>query len=410
MSIKTRAMLVVAIGTILGVSLSVGGEMLRDQRRPSERELAWEQAHLLAEVMDRVKREYVEPLDDAELLDNAIRGMVADLDRHSAFLDADEYREIRNTATGRYTGVGLEISTENDRLVVVAPIDGSPAARAGLLSGDVILAIDGEPVEDESIDEAVDRLRGRSGTGVSLRVARRGYDDSLEFDLTRRRIQVASVRHEMLGDDVGYVRLGQFIDSSPTEVRDAIEALVDEAGSRGLSGLVLDLRNNPGGVLDAAVGVSDLFLDGGVIVTADGRTDEARFTRNASAGDVLGGATIAVLVNGGSASASEIVAGALQDHHRATIVGSRTFGKGLVQTVVPLSRGRAIKLTTSRYFTPSGDSINDIGIEPDVQVEGDLERLQSRLDGQLDREHDPQLREALNVILNRPVMHSRATD
>ena len=410
MNLKTRGILVVTIGTILGVSLSVGGELLAERQRPDQRDLASERAKLLAEVIERVQQEYVEPIDDAELLENAIRGMVAGLDRHSAYLDAEEYRQIRSTATGRYSGVGLEISIDDGRLVVVAPIDDSPASKAGVEAGDVILAIDGQLIEDDGVDEAVDRLRGRAGTGVAIRVARTGFDDPIEFRLTRRRIQVASVRHEMLGDDVGYLRLGQFIDSSPAEVRKSVKALIDDAGDDGLSGLVLDLRNNPGGVLDAAVGVSDLFLDSGVIVTAEGRTEEARFSRSASSGDVLDGVTIAVLVNGGSASASEIVAGALQDHHRATIVGTRTFGKGLVQTVVPLSRGRAIKLTTSRYFTPSGDSINDIGIEPDVHVEGDPTIVRQSLSSGPDREQDLQLQEALAVIRDRPVMHSRADD
>lgn len=411
MSLKTRGILVVVIGTILGVSLSVGGAVLAGRDRPAARELTWEQARLLAEVMDRVKRDYVEPIDDAELLENAIRGMVGDLDRHSEFLDATEYQNIRISTSGRYSGVGLEINEADDRIVVIAPIDGTPAQRAGIEPGDEIVEIDGYTVLEEGLTDTIDRLRGPSGTPVALKVRRENFDDTLEFHLTRQKIRVASVRAALLDQSIGYLRLSQFNDTTPDEAKDAIAELTDEArqlSGDALSGLILDLRNNPGGILDSAVGVSDLFLDDGVIVSAKGRTPESRFTRVAKSGDVLGGATVVVLVNGGSASASEIVAGALQDHDRATIVGTRTFGKGLVQTVTPLSRGRAIKLTTSHYFTPSGDSINETGVSPDVYVESVRGYPDQSLNGNLDRENDPQLIEALSLIRELPVMHSRA--
>jgi carboxyl-terminal processing protease len=413
MSLKTRGILVVVIGTILGVSLSVGGSVLAGRNQPPPRELAWEQARLLAEVMERVKRDYVEPIDEAELLENAIRGMVADLDRHSAYLDAEEYRDIRVSTSGHYSGVGLEVSKADERILVIAPIDGTPAQKAGVLAGDEIVEIDGFSVQSDGLEKTIDKLRGRAGTSVTIRVQRPDYDDPLTFRLTRQDIQVASVRHEILDESIGYLRLSQFNETTADEAGRAIDAMMAEAqDSTGnmLTGLIVDLRNNPGGILDSAVAVSDLFLDDGVIVTAEGRTPESRFKRLAHRGDILDGAAIVVLVNGGSASASEIVAGALQDHHRATIVGSQTFGKGLVQTVMPLSRGRAIKLTTSQYFTPSGASVNEIGVTPDVFIEYKPGYGNQALTSVLDREADAQLIEALEIIRNEPVMHSRATD
>lgn len=413
MSLKTRGILVLVIGTILGVSLSVGGEILAGRQQAAPRELAEDQVRLLAEVMERVRRDYVEPVDDAVLLEKAIRGMVGDLDRHSAYLDADEYQDIRISTSGHYTGVGLEIGRADGRVLVISPIDGTPAQRAGIEAGDEIIEIDGWPVQGDGVNDTVDRLRGRAGTPVAVRIRRDGYDDPLAFNLVRRNIQVASVRHELLDGSVGYLRVSQFNDTTAEEASAAIDLLMDAsqaASGHMLTGLILDLRNNPGGILDAAVDVSDLFLDEGVIVTALGRTPESRFTRLAARGDILDGATIAVLVNGGSASGSEIVAGALQDHHRATIIGTQTFGKGLVQTVMPLSRGRAIKLTTSRYFTPSGDSIDETGVTPDVFVEGVRGYPDQDLQGSPDREHDAQLVEALELIRGKPVMHSRAVD
>jgi len=413
MSLKTRGILVLVIGSILGVSLSVGGNMLAGRDTPPSRELTWEQASLLREVMERVQRDYVEPIDEAELLDNAIRGMVADLDPHSAFLDADEYQDIRISTTGRYSGVGLEVSSAEERILVISPIDGTPAARAGVEAGDEIISIDDVSVLDDGLDDTINKLRGRAGTPVTIMVRRVDYDDPLTFRLTRQKIQVTSVSHEILDRSVGYLRLSQFNVTTIDEAGRAIDRMMDEAqGETGnmLTGLILDLRNNPGGILDSAVDISDLFLNDGIIVSAQGRTPESRFVRTANEGDILDGATIVVLVNGGSASASEIVAGALQDHNRATIVGTRTFGKGLVQTVMPLSRGRAIKLTTSHYFTPSGDSINEIGVTPDVYIEGDRGVPGWNLNGHPDRENDAQLIEALELIRNEPVMHSRAID
>lgn len=366
MSLKVRSILVLVVGTLLGLSLSLGGGVLAD-RDTADDSLPWEEARLLAEVMERVKQDYVEPVDDHRLLEAAIRGMVADLDPHSQFLDAEEYEDIRISTTGNYTGVGIEVSMAEGEVRVVAPFDGTPAQRAGILPDDVIIAIDDEPVDHDNLADTVARMRGKPGTRVKVTILREGADESLDFNLLRAHVHVASVRHEILDEGIGYVRVSQFSDSTGKDVKRAIADLEKTAGSR-LRGLVLDLRNNPGGVLDAAVDVADLFLDDGVIVSGDGRTDESRFAHSARRGDIVEGASIAVLVNGGSASASEIVAGALQDNGRATVIGTTTFGKGSVQTVMPLSNGNAIKLTTSRYFTPSGDSIHETGIEPDVVV------------------------------------------
>ncbi len=405
MSLKTRAILVVVIGTVMGLSLSLGGSMLSAETAPTEEELAWQHAQLFAEVMERVKSDYVEPLDDAELLESAIRGMVADLDAHSEYLDAEEYRDIRISTTGSYTGVGIEVGEVDGRVRVITPIEGSPAARSGVRSGDEIIAVDGYSVEPGSMQETIERMRGMAGSRVSVTVWR--DNEAIIHDMRREIVRVASVHYELLQSGYGYTRVSQFSETTARELGRAIDAMQDE--NRGmLDGLVLDLRNNPGGVLDAAVDVTDLFLDSGVIVSAEGRTPDARFSRSAHRGDILDGASLVVLVNNGSASASEIVAGALQDHGRAQVVGTSTFGKGLVQTVMPLSRGRAIKLTTSRYYTPSGDSIHETGITPDVYVEDTPGYPVLSLTGYVDRDGDLQLSEALDRLHRRGIMHSNA--
>lgn len=411
MSLKSRAILVVVIGTVMGLGLSFGSHTLRESARPDSTELSWEQARLFAEVMERVKRDYVEPVDDSILLDAAIRGMVSNLDAHSQFLDANEYEDIRISTTGNYSGIGLEVSTEDGEILIVAPIDGTPAQRAGILPGDVIVAIDGTTVANEGLQQTIARMRGRAGSLITITVLRGDESEVHVFKLRRESIQVASVRHEWLDPAYGYVRVSQFNDSTAEELSRAIDSMLQQAQeTQGnmLAGLILDLRNNPGGVLDAAVDVSDLFLDSGTIVSADGRTPESRFTRKAHRGDVLDGAPIVVLVNNGSASASEIVAGALRDHHRALIVGTATFGKGLVQTVMPLSKGRAIKLTTSRYYTPSGESINETGITPDVIVEASGDFPIQALAAGVDREADLQLIEAVERLRDHRILQSSA--
>jgi len=405
MSLKVRAVLVVAIGVVMGLSLSIGGGLMSDNRPIDKEELAWEQARLFAEVLERVKRDYVEPIDDAELLESAIRGMVSDLDAHSQYLDAGEYRDIRISTTGSYTGIGIEVDEVGGNVMVVTPIAGSPAARSGIRSGDQIIAVDHISVEAANLQDTIARLRGHAGSKVTVTVLR--DDDAIDYDLRRQIIRMSSVHKEFLSPSFGYIRISQFSENTARELSRAVDELQD-ANNGMLQGLVLDLRNNPGGVLDSAVDVSDLFLNSGVIVTADGRSIDSRFTRSAHRGDILDGATMVVIVNKGSASASEIVAGALQDHDRALVIGTETFGKGLVQTVVPLSKGRAIKLTTSRYYTPSGDSIHDVGITPDIYVDDTPGYPDLSLSGVLDRESDVQLAEAIEHIKARPVMHSNA--
>ncbi len=405
MSLKTRVILVLVIGTVMGLGLSFSGGLFLKKPKPGSDDIALEQARLFAEVMDRVKREYVEPVDDSVLLESAIRGMVGDLDAHSQYLDADEYRDIRISTTGSYTGIGVELSEVDGEIRVITPIAGSPAARSGIQSGDQIIAVDGIAVDANRLQDTIGRMRGRRGSKITITVLRN--EVAIDHELRREVIRVASVHYELLQPAFAYVRLSQFSEATARELSHAIDELQDSQGGM-LDGLILDLRNNPGGVLDAAVDVSDLFLDSGVIVSAEGRTADSRFTRSAHRGDVLDGADIVILVNKGSASASEIVAGALQDHGRAVIIGTSTFGKGLVQTVMPLSMGRAIKLTTSRYFTPSGDSIHETGITPDVYVDDTAGFPDLSLVGVVDRENDAQLFEAIERLQRRRVMHSSA--
>ncbi|HWN07177.1 MAG TPA: S41 family peptidase, partial [Steroidobacteraceae bacterium] len=301
------------------------------------------------------------------LMSNAIRGMVGELDPHSAFMDQDEFEDLKIATEGNYSGIGVEVTAEDGVLTVIAPLDDSPAARAGIRPGDAILAIDGQLLRSEPLDHAIKRIRGEPGTVVKLDIGREPLPKPLELTIERAVVSVHSVRFDMLEPGYGYLRISQFSETTGPDTLAAIRALEDEAGGE-LRGLVLDLRNNPGGVLDAAVEVSDAFLEDGTIVTAEGRSAESRFRMEALDGDLSRGAPIAVLVNGGSASAAEIVAGALRDNGRAKILGQKTFGKGSVQTVLPLEDGQALKLTTSRYFTPSGVSIHERGIEPDVPL------------------------------------------
>jgi carboxyl-terminal processing protease len=325
---------------------------------------------LLDEVLGRIRQDYVEPVPDASFEEAAVEGVIAKLDPHSAFLNAEQYDEMRLMTAGSYSGVGIEVSAEDGRVIVVTPIEGSPAAGAGVRSGDVIIAVDGRPVAADRLDETINLMRGSAGSSVRLAVGRTGEPEPLLFTLQRSEVHVHSVRSEALPGGFGYVRITQFSDSTPEDLDAALLKLVGTGATPALRGLVLDLRGNPGGVLESAVSVADAFLEDGVIVRADGRTPEARFEMDASAGDLLCGRPIVVLVDGGSASGSEIVAGALRDHRRATLMGERTFGKGSVQTVIPLRDGQALKLTTSKYFTPAGTSIHEKGIEPDIVIAG----------------------------------------
>jgi carboxyl-terminal processing protease len=374
-----RFALVLTVGLVAGFGLSVGRTVKAEREIEPEPNksvadtsvtapVPWRDARLLAEVLEHVRREYVERISDQELIEAAIRGLIADLDPHSAYLDPEQFDEIRISTTGEYSGVGIEVALENGVVKVINPIEDTPAFRAGVLAGDRILAVDDVPVDAENLNDTIDRMRGRIGTPVKITIARGPEPKPREFTLARASVQVHSVTQEMLEPGLGYVKITHFSETTTPDLEAALAKLKKASGGS-LRGLVLDLRNNPGGVLEAAVGVSDVFLDGGLIVTASGRAADAQFSMDAQPGDDLDGAPLIVLVNGGSASASEIVAGALQDHHRARLVGSQTYGKGSVQTVMPLSDGHAIKLTTSRYFTPSGASIHQRGIKPDVAVE-----------------------------------------
>ena len=326
--------------------------------------------------------------------------MVSDLDPHSTFLGVDEYADVQVATQGNYSGVGLEVTNDEGMVRVVSPIDDTPASRAGVRAGDVIISVDDESVAQDNADETVARMRGKAGTDVTLTVRREGVEDPISFELTRARVEVTSVRSTLLEDDYGYVRISIFSETTSRDLYRALRGLKRGNNKSDLAGLVLDLRNNPGGVLEAAVDVSDAFLDQGLIVSADGRIQDSKFKLFAQTGDLMKGKPIVVLVNGGSASASEIVAGALRDHDRATIMGEQTFGKGSVQTVMPLSGGSAIKLTTSRYFTPSGESIHGVGINPDVLVEVD-ETSTFSLNRSLDNANEDQvIQEALSHLKN----------
>ena len=409
MSLKVRGILVLVVGTVLGLTISLGGGVLAERQTPSNEALPMEEARLLAEVLERVRRDYVDVVDSRQLIESAIRGMIADLDPHSQFLGPQEYEEIRISTTGNYSGVGLDVSVADGQVRVVAPIDDTPAERAGIMPGDVVISIDDTPLLDGNLNDTIARMRGEPGTQVSLDVLRDGNDNPIHFALVRAQIKVNSVRSELLDSEYGYVRLTHFSETTARDLNRAVTQLKRDAGGP-LAGLILDLRSNPGGVLDAAVDVADAFLDEGLVVTGNGRIRDARFERYARPGDVSDGADLVVLVNAGSASASEIVAGALRDHDRARIVGTRTYGKGSVQTVMPLSDGRAIKLTTSRYFTPDGQSIHKRGIEPDVPVvktagvSADYRGPGSKTAVA----DDNQLQEALRILGHRPIMQSKA--
>ena len=383
------------------------------ERDVTPNDLPWEDARLLAEVLERVKQEYVEPVEDSALIESAVRGMVTDLDPHSQFLDSKEYEEIRISTTGNYSGVGLEVHMASNKVTIVAPIDDTPAAKAGLKSGDQIVSIDGIDVNKHNVNDTIGRMRGKPGTKVVITVARADEPDPIDFSLVRSHVNVKSVWSEMLEPDFGYVRITHFSETTNKDLRKAIGSLKSSSAGE-LKGVVLDLRNNPGGVLEAAVDVSDVFLDGGLIVSANGRGHDATFRHEAQSGDLLDGSMVVVLVNGGSASASEIVAGALQDHKRATIVGTQTFGKGSVQTVMPLSNGRAIKLTTSKYFTPSGESIHERGIAPEIVLQdaphedllaGVAEHKTEA--GAALLQKDKQLRQALHVLMGGRILQSK---
>lgn len=362
MKAKTRSISLVLLGAVVGGSLTIGQHVMGAR---SANELPLEQMRTFTDVFTRIKNDYVEEVSDEDLLEYAIRGMLNGLDPHSAYLNTEEFNELRIGTTGEFGGLGIEVGMEDGFVKVVSPIDDTPAARAGILSGDLIIRLDDTPVKGLSLNDAVKLMRGKPGSTLTLTIIREGADKPLTIDIKRDIIKVTSVRNRMLDDNYGYLRISNFQTKTTTDLLKAIKSMKEEAGGS-LKGLVLDLRNNPGGVLSGAVGVSDAFLNEGMIVYTDGREDDSKLRYDATDGDVLDGAPLVILVNGGSASASEIVAGAMQDHGRGIILGSKTFGKGSVQTIQDLPAGGAVKLTTSRYYTPGGRSIQALGIEPDI--------------------------------------------
>jgi carboxyl-terminal processing protease len=374
MSMRSRTLVTLGAGIILGIAAALTGSAIAGRQSDAPpppappATLPWEEARLFAEVYERIKREYVDEVDDHQLMEKAVRGMVAALDPHSAFLDSEEFEEIRLSTMGSYPGVGIEVVAEDAGVKVLRPIEGSPAEAAGMLSGDYIVKIDGVDVGSD-LAGAINRMRGPAGSTVHLTVRRPGRSALLDFSVRRAKVDVRSVAEQDLEPGYGYMRITGFSETTADDVTHALVHLKRD-NAHGLKGLVIDLRNNPGGVLEASVAVADAFLDHGLIVSADGRTADSQFRMDATPGDLIDGAPIVVLVNGGSASAAEILAGALKDHGRAELVGHKTYGKGSVQTVMPLSHGGALKLTTSRYFTPSGVSIHEKGILPDVIIDG----------------------------------------
>lgn len=331
-----------------------------------EPRLPLNELRIFAEAFSRVGGAYVEEIDDRTLLENAIRGMLAELDPHSAYLDKEAFADLQEATTGNYGGLGLEVGMEDGFVKVISPMDDTPASAAGLESGDLIIKLDQVPVKGMSLPEAIKAMRGEPGSDITVTVVKSGASTPDDITLTREIIKVASVRHRMLDDGYGYIRIAQFQNRTGSEVEDALRELSADGP---LSGLVLDVRNNPGGVLQSAVEVSDLFVEDGLIVYTSGRLANAELRYSAARPDQAKGVPVVVLVNEGTASASEIVAGALQDHGRAVVMGTSTFGKGSVQTILPLNNEKAIKLTTARYYTPNGNSIQAEGITPDIWVD-----------------------------------------
>ncbi len=370
MSNFSRYALVLAIGVFVGVALTLE-RAVQAEREISSQTLPLDELKVFTEVFGKIKSDYVESVQDKKLLEDAIHGMLAGLDPHSAYLDPESFKEVRIGTEGQFGGLGIEVTMENGFVKVVAPIDDTPAQRAGLKSGDLITRLDDTPVKGMTLNDAVKKMRGKPDTDIKLTVVREGEPKPLEFVITRAVIKITSVKSRMLEEGYAYVRITQFQSETAEALRRELSSLKEQADGP-LKGLVLDLRNNPGGVLNGAVAVSDSFIRDGLIVSTKGRIDDSQLKFTATPSDYLDGAPIVVLVNEGSASASEIVAGALQDHRRAIVMGTKTFGKGSVQTILPMNNGAALKITTARYYTPNDRSIQATGITPDVLVE-DLE-------------------------------------
>jgi len=348
-----------------------------DSKPTTDKSELYQQLNLFGDVLERIRRDYVEPVDEKQLMENAINGMLSSLDPHSSYMNPKTYKDMQVQTRGEFGGLGIEVTMENGVIKVVSPIDDTPASKAGIQPGDLIFALDGEPVQGMTLQEAVEKMRGKVGSPIKLGI-RRSNKDPFDVTLNRDTIKVKSVRYRMEAGDVGYIRVTSFTEQTTSGVTDAVEKLKKEGGNK-IKGYILDLRNNPGGLLDQAIALSDAFLDKGEIVSVKARKAEDVQRWNAKPGDITGGLPLVVLVNGGSASASEIVAGALQDQRRAIILGTRSFGKGSVQTIMQVTGGGAIRLTTALYFTPSGRSIQKEGIKPDIEVEqSKIETIQQR--------------------------------
>jgi carboxyl-terminal processing protease len=363
MNKQFKTALVLVFGVVLGISASLTGNVLANKEEAKG--LPLDQLRNFSDIFSRIKSDYVEDVEDEVLLEHAIRGMLSGLDPHSTYLSPDEYNELRIGTSGEFGGLGIQVGMEDGFVKVISPIDDTPAYKAGLQAGDLIIRLDDKTVKGMTLNEAVKVMRGKPGTDIELTVVREGNDKPLTFVVTRDIIKVKSVKNRLLDPGYGYIRISNFQSRTAPQLLQAINDLKEE-NKASLKGIVLDLRNNPGGVLNAAAEVSDLFIDKGKLVYTEGRIDNSHYEYNAKPGDILDGAPVVVLINGGSASASEIVAGALQDHKRAIVMGSKSFGKGSVQTIQELRSGGAVKITTARYFTPNGRSIQGAGITPDI--------------------------------------------
>ncbi|NVK37270.1 MAG: S41 family peptidase [Gammaproteobacteria bacterium] len=342
-------------------------EIIEGEAKVAPSRLPLEELRAFAEIFERIRTSYVETVDDKTLLENAIHGMLGGLDPHSSYLGEEDFEDLRANTSGKFGGLGIEVGMEDGFIKVVSPIDDTPAQQAGVLAGDIIVKLDDTPVKGLGLNEAVEKMRGEPGSEIVLTILREGENQPLEITLKRAEIKITSVKHKLLDDQYGYIRITQFQENTGADVNQALQILTEKS-DQPLSGIILDLRNNPGGVLDAAVAVSDLFIENGLIVYTKGRIANADIRYEATIDTPAPEMPLVVLVNGGSASASEIVAGALQDHKRAVIMGTQSFGKGSVQTVLPLNGDHALKLTTARYYTPNGRSIQAQGITPDIEV------------------------------------------
>ncbi|HEX4173411.1 MAG TPA: S41 family peptidase [Acetobacteraceae bacterium] len=356
----------VAIGPasgLIGRHLGFSAEAAQDSSRADTYRLLT----LYGDVFERVRAEYVDPVDDKDLIENSINGMLTGLDPHSSYMNAKAFRDMQVQTKGEFGGLGIEVTQDNGFIKVISPIDDTPAAKAGVKAGDIITALDGKTVQGLSLQDAVDKMRGPPNSKISLTIKREGVDKPIDVSMLREIIHIQVVKSRMEPDNVGYVRLTQFTEQADASLKQAVRSLKQQSGGK-LRALVLDLRNNPGRLLDQAVAVSGDFINQGEIVSTRARHTEDAQRWDAKGSDILDGAPLVVLINGGSASSSEIVAGALQDHHRAVLLGTRSFGKGSVQTVIPLPGNGAMRLTTARYYTPSGRSIQGLGISPDVPI------------------------------------------